>query len=74
MIDGKYDDGADDIFVQLVEAMVTKQDKKERGVGMQNFKYGPGLQELSHIIHIQSPRVYQSIRHVLPLPTARSLQ
>ncbi|KAF7973318.1 hypothetical protein HWV62_15563 [Athelia sp. TMB] len=74
VLDGHYKDGAEEVFVQLVEAMVTKQDKIERGVGLQNFKYGPGLKELSHLIQIQSPRVYQSLRKIFPLPTARNLQ
>jgi hypothetical protein len=54
--------------------MVSKDDKKEHGVGMQGFHYAPGLTEFAHIIHIHSPRAYQAIRNILPLPTVRSLQ
>lgn len=74
VLDGNYKDSADDVFVQLFEAVATLKDKEERGVGLQNFKYGPAVKELSHLIHIQSPRVYQTVRNALPLPTARSLQ
>jgi hypothetical protein len=54
--------------------MVSKQDKKQRGVGLQGFKYAPGLTEFAHIINTHSPRAYQSIRKILPLPTERSFQ
>jgi hypothetical protein len=54
--------------------MVAKQDKEERGVGLQGFRYAPGLTEFAHIINIHSPRAYQAIRNILPLPTPRSLQ
>lgn len=75
VINGDYKEGtAEDVFVQLVEAMVTQSDKKKRGVGLQGFRYAPGLKELSHLIHTHSHRAYQAIRNILPLPTARSLQ
>jgi len=54
--------------------MVSKHDKEERGVGMWGFHYAPGLTEFAHIINIHSPRAYQAIRNILPLPTVRSLQ
>jgi hypothetical protein len=54
--------------------MVSKQDRDKRGVGMQGFYYAPGLTEFAHIINIHSPRAYQAIRNILPMPTARSLQ
>jgi hypothetical protein len=54
--------------------MVSKHDKEERGVGMQGFHYAPGLTEFAHIINIHSPRAYQAIRNILPMPTVRSLQ
>ncbi|KAH7867804.1 uncharacterized protein C8R40DRAFT_1016900, partial [Lentinula edodes] len=38
-IAGKYDDYG--VFLGLLHAMVQKQDKDERGVGMQNFQYNP---------------------------------
>ncbi|KAJ7827971.1 hypothetical protein B0H14DRAFT_3719732 [Mycena olivaceomarginata] len=41
-LSGKYNN---DVFNGLVEAMVTKADKEERGVGMQNFKYAPAYEE-----------------------------
>jgi hypothetical protein len=62
------------IFIGLVEAMVSKKDKEPHGIGLQGFKYAPGLTEFAHIINIHSPQAYQAIRNVLPLPTTRSLQ
>ncbi|KAJ6541136.1 hypothetical protein B0H10DRAFT_1754264, partial [Mycena sp. CBHHK59/15] len=46
-LQGKYQEF--DVFTGLVEAMVMKTDKLERGVGMQNFKHPPAWDELSHI-------------------------
>ncbi|KAJ6597408.1 hypothetical protein B0H10DRAFT_1736405, partial [Mycena sp. CBHHK59/15] len=37
-LQGKY---SNEVFNGLVEAMVTKSDKEEHGVGMQNFKLAP---------------------------------
>ena len=54
--------------------MVSRKDKERRGVGLQGFKYTPGLTEFAHIINIHSPRAYQAIRNILPVPTARNLQ
>jgi hypothetical protein len=42
------------IFTGLVEAMVSKKDKKQCGVGLQGFKYAPSLTEFTHIINIHS--------------------
>lgn len=54
--------------------MVTSKDKEKRGVGMQGFKYAPGLAEFGHIINIHSARAYRSIQNVLKLLTERSNQ
>jgi hypothetical protein len=72
VINGEYKD--ESIFTGLVQAMVTYKDKDKRGVGLQGFKYAPGVAEFAHIISIHSPRAYQSIRNVLQLPTLRSHQ
>ncbi|EDR05487.1 uncharacterized protein LACBIDRAFT_329804 [Laccaria bicolor S238N-H82] len=37
-LSGTYDD---QVFSGLVEAVVRKHDREERGVGMQNFRYAP---------------------------------
>ena len=65
---GKYDNK---VFHGLMEAIVTKYDREERGVGMQNFRYSPAWDELCHIIQIHSPRAYQSLSDYLP---TRSVQ
>ncbi|KAF9061584.1 hypothetical protein BDP27DRAFT_1182177, partial [Rhodocollybia butyracea] len=46
-IAGKYDDCG--VFLGLLDAMVKKQDKEERGVGMQNFQYRPDWDQFMHI-------------------------
>ncbi len=56
---GKYRDLS--VFTGLVEAMVMKVDRTERGVGLQNFHYAPAWDEFCHIINIHSPRAYQAM-------------
>ncbi|KAJ6621927.1 hypothetical protein B0H10DRAFT_1910305 [Mycena sp. CBHHK59/15] len=53
-LQGKYTDFK--VFGGLVEAMIQKVDRLERGVGMQNFKYPPAWDEMAHIVNIHSPR------------------
>ncbi|KAF9459537.1 hypothetical protein BDZ94DRAFT_1381618 [Collybia nuda] len=72
VMSGKYK--GDDFFATLIQAMVIKRDKQERGVGMQNFKYAPDLVEFSHIMLTHSPRAYESLRNILPIPDPRSLK
>ena len=45
-LSGKYDN---EVFNGLLHAMVTKYDKDERGVGMQNFSYAPAWEEMCHL-------------------------
>ncbi|KAF8328951.1 hypothetical protein F5887DRAFT_1287968 [Amanita rubescens] len=68
---GKYNN---DVFNGLVEAVVTKYEKEERGVGMQNFKYAPAWDELCHIISTHSPRTYRVLLDFLPGRTIRSFR
>ena len=51
-IQGKYDDSP--VFMGPVRAMVSKVDKEERGVGMQNFRYSPAWDEFVHIVSIHT--------------------
>ncbi|KAJ6613396.1 hypothetical protein B0H10DRAFT_1716584, partial [Mycena sp. CBHHK59/15] len=51
-LQGKY---SNEVFNGLVEAMVTKSDKEERGVGMQNFKLAPAYDEFCNVLRINSP-------------------
>lgn len=68
---GKYDD---QVFSGLVEAVVQKHDREERGVGMQNFRYAPAWDELCHIINVHSPRAYRAVKDHLPMPTERTFR
>ncbi|KAJ7661512.1 hypothetical protein DFH06DRAFT_1089007 [Mycena polygramma] len=71
-LQGKYTEFA--VFEDLVEAMVMKVDKLERGVGMQNFKYPPAWDELCHIVQIQSPRAARALAEHFPVRTQRSFR
>ncbi|KAJ3817168.1 hypothetical protein F5880DRAFT_1618539 [Lentinula raphanica] len=71
-ISGKFDD--EGVFLGLVHAMVQKQDRRERGVGMQNFAYAPEWDQFMHIASIHSPRTYEFIRSKFPGRTKRSFQ
>ena len=54
-------------FAAIFQAFVTKEDKKRRGVGMQNFSYLPALRNLVHTIHMQSPAAYKIPRTTIPM-------
>ncbi|KAJ6620818.1 hypothetical protein B0H10DRAFT_2432733 [Mycena sp. CBHHK59/15] len=70
-LQGKYDN---DVFNGLVEAMVTKVDREERGVGMQNFKYAPAYDEFCNVLRINSPAAYRSFQEHLPARSERSFR
>ncbi|KAI0308619.1 hypothetical protein OF83DRAFT_1073220 [Amylostereum chailletii] len=38
------------------------------------MRYSPSVTEWAHILNIRSPRAYQAVRKVLPLPNPRTLQ
>jgi hypothetical protein len=63
-----------EVFHGLVEAVVTKYDKEKRGKGLQNFKYPPAWDELSHIIDTLSPTAARSLSEFLPMRTHRSFR
>ncbi|KAG6848152.1 hypothetical protein H0H93_002909 [Arthromyces matolae] len=71
ILDGKYDN---QIFEGLIEVMVTKHDREQRGVGMQNFRYSPAWDELCNIIRIHSPTAYEALRRALPTRSIRSFR
>ena len=68
---GKYNN---EVFIGLLQAIVTKADKEERGVGMQNFSYVPAWEELCHITRIHSPRAYKALSEYLPMPSERNFR
>ena len=64
----------EDVFISMLEVLVLKRDKKARGVGLQNLKYGPSLIEFAHIIYSHSPVTYKKLKNSLPLPEPRVLE
>lgn len=54
--------------------MVMAKDRELRGVGMQNFKYSPDLNNLMHLLHMTSPRCYRNLNQHFKLRTARSIK
>ncbi|KAJ6608849.1 hypothetical protein B0H10DRAFT_2438833 [Mycena sp. CBHHK59/15] len=69
---GKYTDFS--VFEGLVEAMVMKVDCLERGIGMQNFKYSPAWDEMSHIINIHSLRAPRALEKHFVMRMQHSFQ
>ncbi|KAF8209531.1 hypothetical protein K438DRAFT_1572203 [Mycena galopus ATCC 62051] len=70
-LSGKYNN---EVFNGLVEAMVIKTDKEERGVGMQNFKYAPAYDEFCNVLRINSPAAYRAFQEHLPGRSERSFR
>ena len=62
------------VFLGMVEAMATRNEKLMRGVGLQGMHYVPSLKEWAHVMNLFSPRVYQACRQVMQLPLHRMLQ
>lgn len=56
VLTGKYNNK---IFHGLMEAIMTKYNYKEHGVGMQNFHYAPAWDEMCHVLKIHSPQAYE---------------
>jgi hypothetical protein len=55
--------------------MQISAEKERRGVGMQNFRYGPALKQLAEETLSLSPSLYRNVLSVdLPLPQARSIE
>jgi len=69
---GKYDNSA--VFLGLICAMVTKVDKEEHGVGMQNFAYAPAWDEFVHIISIHHPRAHKFLSEHFAAWTLQNIQ
>ncbi|KAJ7034214.1 hypothetical protein C8F04DRAFT_1350091 [Mycena alexandri] len=71
VLEGKFDNK---VFNGLVEAMVTKVDREERGVGMRNFKYAPAYDEFCNVLRINSPAAYRAFQEDLPGRSERSFR
>ncbi|KAL1661458.1 hypothetical protein GGF50DRAFT_61078 [Schizophyllum commune] len=61
-----------DVLLGLIQAVVTKLDREERGVGMQNFKYAPAWEEVCSIVQMTSKTTARALGEYLPMPTQRS--
>lgn len=72
VLQGKYRDLR--VFTGLVEAMVSRVAREERGVGMQNFKYSPAWDEFVHILKLKSPRAHQFLANYFPAWNERSIR
>ncbi|KAI0671454.1 hypothetical protein C8Q78DRAFT_1153176 [Trametes maxima] len=62
------------IAAPLVKALALTMDREQRGVGRQNFEYGPTLTEFANICAITSPELYRTLSDNLSLPTIRHLK
>ncbi|KAI0037793.1 hypothetical protein FA95DRAFT_1684813 [Auriscalpium vulgare] len=72
VLEGKYTDN--EVFVGIVQAMVMRKDREERGVGLQNFKYAPAYDIFSGAMRIESPRTYELLASHIAAPTERTLR
>ena len=61
------------VLLDLVRAMVEVEDRKARGVGLQNFHYGTALSNFAHTCAIISPELYRMLAKEMPLPALRTL-
>lgn len=62
------------IVGDLLEALAEDMDRQGRGVGRQNFKYGPSLFQFASMCAIVSPELYRILTKHLPLPSLRHLR
>lgn len=58
----------------MMKALAEVMDRDTRGVGRQNFQYGPSLFEFANICAITSPELYRTLSKHFPLPTIRHLK
>ncbi|KAJ7205209.1 hypothetical protein GGX14DRAFT_368089 [Mycena pura] len=72
VLGGKYDDY--NVLLGLVDAMVKRVEREEKGKGMQNFQYTPAWDEFMHIVRIHSPRAHQFISNHFQVRSARNIR
>ena len=70
VLEGKYKSS---VFPGMITAFVTLEDKKERGVGKQNFEYAPGFKEFMLILRSHSRHVYEFVAKHIPMMEDRSI-
>ena len=51
-----------EMFGNLLQILIVKIKKEQKGIGMQNFKYLPDIVEFAHIIQAHSTRVYEALK------------
>lgn len=73
LMKGEFGDGYG-VFKDLFGAMVDLADRQSRGVGLQNFHYGPSLLEFANLAAIISPELYRMTAKYLQLPDFRTLK
>ena len=71
VLSGKYQNT---VFPGMIAAFVTLEDKKERGVGKQNFQYAPGFKEFMLILHSHGLHMYEFVAKHIPIMEDRSIQ
>ncbi|PSS18269.1 hypothetical protein PHLCEN_2v3207 [Hermanssonia centrifuga] len=62
------------VLLDLVRALVEEVDRKDCGVGLQNFDYGSALREFSNMCAIMSPEVYRQLGAHFHLPNIRTIK
>ncbi len=62
------------ILGDLIRAFSDVVGREERGVGRQNFQYGPALTEFANMAALVSPALYRLLTQHFPLPTPRHLK
>ncbi|THH16648.1 hypothetical protein EUX98_g9269 [Antrodiella citrinella] len=67
---GKYSDN--NVLSGLLQAMVMKQDRESRNVGMQNFTWPPAYDQFLHCLALESPSTYRLLAKHLPARSERS--
>ncbi|KAJ3007533.1 hypothetical protein NUW54_g3516 [Trametes sanguinea] len=61
------------VIGDMMKALAELLDREDRGVGRQNFHYGPSLVEFANMCAITSPELYRILSQYFPLPTIRHL-
>lgn len=69
VLDGKFQ--GREVFEGILHAIVDAEDRKSRGVGLQNFAYDANVEEFAQYCFIVSPQVYRFMSTQLQLPTIR---
>ncbi|KAF8197121.1 hypothetical protein BJ912DRAFT_923213 [Pholiota molesta] len=59
---GKFDD--DEVFTGLVEVMVLRVEREDKGRGMQNMTYPPAFDEWCHELQCLGTAAYESFRRI----------